>query len=288
MTSSNSSATAPSASPSWPARNPHNKQSWRRTATSPEREKALNWRLDKSTSLGLVGEIGIHQMDLASWFLNERPAAVTGFGAILNWTDGRDVADTVQSLVQYPSHRANFSYDATLANSFDGEYDMIYGTFAAVMMRYEAASSAANSKLESKAWMFKEVDAPMVGWEIYAAKEQFRHESGLALAAGSTKSVKAGDNLAESPYAESTLHYALKAFIQNCHVTNVGVTDFVASYGADADGLAEYLSGAVMLKSRLHDAGYQEVLVATVTAISANNAIIKGERIVLTKDLFEI
>ena len=43
-------------------------------------------------------------------------------------------------------------------NSFDGEYEMLYGSYAAIMMR------------ESKAWMFKEVDSPLLGWEVYAAK----------------------------------------------------------------------------------------------------------------------
>ncbi|HEX3799545.1 MAG TPA: Gfo/Idh/MocA family oxidoreductase [Verrucomicrobiae bacterium] len=263
----------------------HNKQSWRRTSPNPEREKALNWRLDKTTSLGLIGEIGIHQIDLMNWFINERPTAVTGFGAIMNWSDGRDVADTIQSLIQYPG-KANFMYDATLANSFDGEYDMIYGTFAAVMMRYEAASSSANSKRESKAWMFKEVDAPLIGWEIYASKEQFRHESGLALAAGSTKSVKAGDNLQESPYAESTLHYALKAFVKNCHLVRTGLTDYAANFGDDPSGLADYITG--LAKSRTAAATYQEGFEATVTAIITNKSIVEGKPLEFSKDMFEI
>ena len=42
-----------------------------------------------------------------------------------------------------------------------GEYEMLYGSDAAIMMR------------ESKAWMFKEVDSPLLGWEVYAAKTQF-------------------------------------------------------------------------------------------------------------------
>src|SRR6185436_7528695 len=37
------------------------KDSWRRAAPAPERERALNWRLDPA-SPGLMGEIGIHQI----------------------------------------------------------------------------------------------------------------------------------------------------------------------------------------------------------------------------------
>jgi len=36
----------------------HHKQSWRTTQPDAEQEKALNWRLSRATSLGLVGELG--------------------------------------------------------------------------------------------------------------------------------------------------------------------------------------------------------------------------------------
>ena len=70
----------------------HKKQSWRRASPNPEREKAVNWRLNKEISTGLIGELGIHQLDLITWFLNQRPAGVSGLGGILNWNDGRDAA----------------------------------------------------------------------------------------------------------------------------------------------------------------------------------------------------
>ena len=65
--------------------------------------------------------------------------------------------DTVQAVFEFPGG-VRMIYDATLANSFDGEYEMLYGSDAALMMR------------ESKAWMFKEVDSPLLGWEVYADK----------------------------------------------------------------------------------------------------------------------
>ena len=49
------------------------KQSWRFTSPNPEREREINWRLRKELSLGLVGEIGMHQIDAASWFMNMKP-----------------------------------------------------------------------------------------------------------------------------------------------------------------------------------------------------------------------
>src|SRR5580692_7508382 len=57
----------------------HQNTTWYRTAPTPEREDALNWRLHKATSTGLIGEEGIHQIDTICSFLQGRPTAVTGF-----------------------------------------------------------------------------------------------------------------------------------------------------------------------------------------------------------------
>src|SRR6267154_3894416 len=153
----------------------HKKQSWRAASPDPEREKAINWRLTKATSLGLAGEIGIHQIDQAAWFLARKPTAVSAFGSTLRWTDDdRDVADTVQVLIEFPGG-VNMVFDATLANSFDVSYEVFYGDAAAVMLR------------EDKAWMFKEVDSPLLGWEVYARKDAFFRETGIALMAGGSK-----------------------------------------------------------------------------------------------------
>src|SRR5260221_4967301 len=63
------------------------KQSWRSTSPKPEREKELNWRLSKETSSGLIGELGIHSIDQATWFINAQPTAVSGFSNIALWKD---------------------------------------------------------------------------------------------------------------------------------------------------------------------------------------------------------
>jgi len=64
------------------------KQSWRRTAPSPDREKEINWRLNKATSAGLMGEIGIHQVDVGSWFLNALPVSVADTAVSCSGTTG--------------------------------------------------------------------------------------------------------------------------------------------------------------------------------------------------------
>jgi len=89
------------------------------------------------------------------------------------------------------------NYDATLANSFDAEYEMYFGSDAAVMIR------------ESKAWMFKEVDSPLLGWEVYARRDAFYKETGIALVAGGSKQAALADKGAEeAAKALPPLYYA--------------------------------------------------------------------------------
>ena len=136
----------------------HKRTSWRKAGSTPERDKALNWRLDSSTSIGLAGEIGIHQLDLMSWMLGAKPQAITGFGSILDPNlaqDGRDVADTIQCVLHFPG-KVNSFFDCTLANSFDSEYDMLYGNGAAILFRPEAFGEPYTP---AKAWLFEEVDS---------------------------------------------------------------------------------------------------------------------------------
>ena len=250
----------------------HKKQSWRLTSPNPEREQALNWRLNQKTSLGLVGELGIHQLDQAGSFLNARPTAVTGYGSIILWNDGRNVPDTVQAIVEYPKG-VRLMYDATLVNSFDAEYEMYYGSDAAVMLR------------ENKAWLFKEVDSPLLGWEVYARKDAFYKETGIALVANATKLVAQGSKPAEEPPAIPPLYSALEAFLRNANELGAAVEDFTSIYGSDdPKALAEHLAKI----HRAPAAGYLEGYQATVTAIKANESIVTGQRIELKPEWYEL
>lgn len=264
----------------------HKRESWRKAGSTPERDKALNWRLDSTTSAGLAGEIGVHQYDLVSWMLGKKPIAVTGFGSILDPSlqDGRDVADTIQTIMQFHG-KVNSYFDCTLANSFDGEYDMIYGSGAAILFRPESLSQPYTP---AKAWLFEEVDSQNFGWEVYAAKEQFYKEIGITLSAGASHSTQAKKTVPDVAFQESTLHYALKAFRNNSKATKIIAKNFTDSYGDDPEGLAAELAKPENLKERLPAASYKEGYEATVMAIKANEAVVKGEKVLLPKELFDI
>ena len=225
----------------------HKKESWRRASPNRERETAQNWRLDPEVSLGLIGEEGIHQLDPATWFLNARPSTVTGFGQIMLWNDGREVPDTIQAVFGFPDG-VHMLYDATLTSSFDGAYDVYGGRDSTIMFR------------DSRAWMFKEVDAPLLGWEVYARKDHFYKETGIALVANATKlDAQNVDPTAELLPNETPLYFGMRELVDN-HI--------FGPYPPAAD----------------YKVGYD----ATVLVIKANEAITNGTTIKLDGGLFEV
>lgn len=249
----------------------HKKQSWRAASPNADREKAINWRLSKETSPGLIGEIGIHTLDMFTWFLKDRPIAVNGFGGLLHWKDGRDVPDTVQAVLEYPNGVQAY-YDATLANSFDSEYEMFFGSDAAIMLRAH------------RAWLFKEVDSPLLGWEVYARKDIFGKETGIALVAGASKAGGGDDAANVEPSVSTMLGYALDAFLTSVNDVSSAVTDFTESFGTNKKELEKHL--ATLPKQRA--ATWQDGLEATIIALKTNEAILGHKRIVIDKELFEI
>jgi len=224
------------------------KQSWRRMAPTPEREEELNWRLSKETSTGLLGEFGIHQLDLASWYLNGLPTAATGFGTIINWDDGRDVPDTVQCVFEYPNN-VRVTFTSTLVSSFSNSYTLFQGSNSSLMMR------------EKRGWMIKEADSALLGWEVYARKEECYDETGICMIADSTKLLQAGKEPGKEGSVEPTkeaLYCALENFSRSVR-----------------EG-TEPVCGPVE--------GYQ----AAVVAIKANEAALSGTKITYQSEWFHL
>lgn len=253
----------------------HKKQSWRRTSPNAEREKELNWRLMASRSPGLIGEISIHALDNMAWYLGARPTAVTGFGSTILWDDGREIPDSVEAVYEFPKG-ALVNCEVTLCNSFDAEYEMLYGSDAAVMMR------------DNKAWMFKEVDAPLLGWEVYARKDTFYKETGIALVANATKLIAQGDKPVEdAPYTNTPLFYALESFAYNTDVVWTAVRDFVESYGDDdKDAMQEAVTAASI--NNKPAATWRDGYDATVISLKGNEAVMKKARVEIPASLFEV
>ncbi len=197
----------------------HRKTTWRTAASSPEAEKALNWKLDRAVSLGLVGEFGTHQIDVVNWFVNKYPVAVRGAGSIQAYDDGREVYDTINCELTYEDG-TRLMYDATVANSYEGQYELIAGTMGTIKLGW------------SHGWLFKEADAPTQGWEVYANRQQFHNEEGITLIANATQLADQGKLKDGIGLPFDSLHYAIEAFLKS--VTNGSDVVATADVGARA------------------------------------------------------
>jgi predicted dehydrogenase len=224
------------------------KLSWRRAAPTPERERELNWHLDKQTSSGLPGEIGIHQFDLTSLYLKSLPVAVSGSGAIINWNDGRNLPDTVNCIFEYPNN-VRLIFTATLASSFSNAFTLFQGSNSSLMLR------------EKRGWMIKEADSPLLGWEVYARKESIHNETGICMVADATKLIEEG----KEPGREGSLEPSQSALA-------LALTGFARAVRENTAPIC----GAVE--------GYQ----STITAIKAGEAVLSGSRVTFQKSGFDL
>ncbi len=215
------------------------KESWRRAAPTPERERALNWRLDK-TSPGLMGEIGIHQIDLVSRYLGARPSAIVGSGGITAWRDGRETPDTALTLIEFGATRATIR--ATLASSFGAAYTIFQGSNSSLLLK------------ETRGWLIKEADSPLLGWEVYARKESVHDETGIAMVADATKLLAAG----KEPGKDGPLEPEKPALV-------MAFESFITSIRTGAPSAC----------------GPGEAYAATVAALSANKAVVTNSRVEL-------
>jgi predicted dehydrogenase len=206
------------------------KTSWRTPGGTPEEQRLLDWKLDPAVSLGLVGEVGLHQLDVFHWFLGAYPTRVRGFGSIQLHQDGREVADTIHCQFEFPGGKA-LQYEATLANSFDSDYELISGTQGAIKLAW------------TRGWLFKEPDAPTQGWEVYANRQSFANEQGITLIADATK-LAAQDKLKDGVALEHPpLYYGLNAFLTSILEGKPAAVD--ATEGARAVAVAHAAQRAI-------------------------------------------
>lgn len=176
----------------------HQKTSWRVPGDDPE----LNWRLFKRNGCGLPLEAGANAIDVVAWYLGRFPTKVRANGSILAWSDGRETPDTVLAELAFDGG-LRMHWDATLANSFDGQHELFVGTMGTIKMA------------ETFGWLFKEADAPTQGWEVYASREKFHSEEGITLIADATKLAQQGKLKEGIGLPNPPLFYALQDFVKS-------------------------------------------------------------------------
>jgi predicted dehydrogenase len=105
-------------------------------------DELINWRLYNRTGAGLMAELGSHQLDACSIFLDKKhPLAVTGIGGTFFYTDGREVDDHVFTLFEFPGKgekdRIVVTYSSINTNSFDGYGEMVMGSEGTMIVSQE-------------------------------------------------------------------------------------------------------------------------------------------------------
>jgi predicted dehydrogenase len=127
----------------------HRNANWRRTGQPPSPdydpsrwgyptfEHLLNWRLYRRYSRGLFAELGSHHLGVANWFFGAEPRRVLASGGVHRFQDGREVADHVYGIFEYPGGRTA-TFTSIESNAFDEAYEMFLGTKGTLIIRNES------------------------------------------------------------------------------------------------------------------------------------------------------
>ncbi|MCS7191399.1 MAG: Gfo/Idh/MocA family oxidoreductase [Armatimonadetes bacterium] len=168
----------------------HQKTSWRKPVRDQAFERQVNWKLYSETSGGLLTEIALHQFDVARWYLGALPVSISAWGSTILWQDGREVPDTIQCLLDFPEG-VRMTYHATLTNSFQATYEFFAGEFGTIYLSGGLGV------------LFKEADAPSLGWEVYAQRHRLGRDEGVMLIANATKLLELGKEPSKFGFRES-------------------------------------------------------------------------------------
>ncbi len=116
---------------------------WRRSVPSPELERAINWRMYREYSGGLLAELCSHQIDFVNWVLGTMPDKVMGTGGVDYWKDGRETFDNIHLIYNYPDGvKAKFT--CLTCNAKDNYQIKIIGDKGTILLDY------------TKAWFYPE------------------------------------------------------------------------------------------------------------------------------------
>ncbi len=99
-------------------------------------ERLTNWRLYDKHSHGLWTELISHQTEVANWFCERLPEAVLSSAGIYRYPDGREVADHVYAIFEYPKG-LTLTCSSIQSNHHDGYSETIMGTNGTLILTGE-------------------------------------------------------------------------------------------------------------------------------------------------------
>lgn len=111
---------------------------WRRPVSDPSLERAINWRMYREYSGGLVAELCAHQIDFVQWVLGENPKRIMGVGGVDYWKDGRETYDNVHLIYEYRSG-VKATFRSLTANSLNDYQIKVHGYKGTILLDYKKA-----------------------------------------------------------------------------------------------------------------------------------------------------
>ncbi|MBI5832036.1 MAG: Gfo/Idh/MocA family oxidoreductase [Armatimonadetes bacterium] len=227
---------------------------WMRNAATPERAKERSWQAYADTSLGPIGELGIHQIDIANYWLGSKPKSVTGFGAQTTWADSNwEVPDTSFATYSGFTGGARAVVESTVGSSHWGNAEELVGVDGTVLFR--------DNNEKTLGYLFKESGVASAGWEVYAKKADVLGELGIIMVATppggfSIERIESGHMGIMEP-----LHYALGSFAKRIDLNDPAQKPLV---------------------------GWQKAFEANVIAIKSAAAIRDGKTVDFATDDFKL
>lgn len=137
---------------------------WRRPVPSPELERAINWRMYREYSGGLLAELCSHQIDFVNWVLGASPEKVMGIGGVDYWKDGRETYDNIHLIYNYPNGvKAKFT--CLTSNSRDNYKIKVMGDKGTIILDHAKAWFYPESKAKKEMGTVDGVSGATAKWE---------------------------------------------------------------------------------------------------------------------------
>jgi predicted dehydrogenase len=130
----------------------------------------MNWRWYKGLGGGPIVDLGSHQIDIYSWFLDAQPISVVASGGTDYWTD-HEWYDNVITIYEYKTKEGivRASYQTTTTNSANGYFECFMGDEGTLLI----TEASARGSIYRESWVEEQK------WEPWVAKGYIKKAGGI-------------------------------------------------------------------------------------------------------------
>ena len=136
-------------------------------------QQFLNWRWYKGLGGGPIVDLGSHQIDIYSWFLDTQPTSVIASGGIDYWK-GHEWYDNVMAIYEYQTKAGPVRafYQTLTTNSSNGYFESFMGDKGTLMI----SESANRGSVYRENWVLEEE------WQPWVDKGYLKKVEGMPVA----------------------------------------------------------------------------------------------------------